>query len=75
MQVLTNRKNVIIIADEAHRSQYGLEVSGRHKKQEKSNTAMPPMCILCQMPTIGFMWYTFIDLYIRFVQHKDLIAP
>lgn len=25
MPVLTDRKNVIIIADEAHRSQYGLE--------------------------------------------------
>ena len=34
MQVLTNRKNVIIIADEAHRSQYGLEAQADTKTGE-----------------------------------------
>lgn len=34
MPVLTNRKNVIIIADEAHRSQYGLEAQADTKTGE-----------------------------------------
>lgn len=34
MEVLTDRKNVIIIADEAHRSQYGLEAKGDIKTGE-----------------------------------------
>ena len=34
MQVLTNRKNVIIIVDEAHRSQYGLEAQADTKTGE-----------------------------------------
>jgi len=34
MPVLTDRKNVIIIADEAHRSQYGLEAKANEKTGE-----------------------------------------
>ncbi len=31
MPVLTDRKNVIIMADEAHRSQYGLDAKTNNK--------------------------------------------
>src|SRR3712207_6650552 len=36
MPVLTDRRNVVIIADEAHRSQYGLEAKTNTKTGERS---------------------------------------
>lgn len=41
MEALTTRRNVVVIADEAHRSQYGLEAK---KKMEKFLLALRNIC-------------------------------
>ena len=55
--MLTDRRNVVVIADEAHRSQYGFRAQGRGARPAKFPTASPNISATA-LPNASFIGFT-----------------